>query len=71
MEGEHLFVDFKKYCETCEHKDVEETKDPCNECLENPMNLFSHKPVKWEEKKHKKKEKKTNVENREVRNDVP
>lgn len=50
MEGEHLFVDFKKYCETCKHKDTPETEDPCTECLENPMNLFSQKPVKWEEK---------------------
>lgn len=51
METDYLFVDFKKYCEICKHKDVEETEDPCNECLENPMNLFSQKPVKWEENK--------------------
>ena len=53
-ESDYLLVDFKKYCETCKHKDVKETEDPCNECLENPTNLFSHKPVKWEEKKNKK-----------------
>ena len=63
-ESDYLFVDFKKYCETCKHKDVEETEDPCNECLENPMNLFSQKPVKWEEKKTNKKEKSTNVQQR-------
>ena len=51
MEGDYLIVDFKKYCETCKHKDVKETKDPCNECLENPTNLYSHKPVKWEDAK--------------------
>lgn len=50
MEQDYLFVDFKKYCETCKHKSTEETEDPCNECLENPMNLYSQKPVKWEEK---------------------
>ena len=57
-ESDYLFVDFEKYCETCTHKDVKETEDPCNECLENPMNLYSYKPVKWEEKKNNKKEKK-------------
>ena len=49
MEIDNLLVDFK-YCEICKHKDVKETEDPCNECLESPMNLYSHKPVKWEEK---------------------
>lgn len=52
METDYLFVDFKKYCETCKHKDTPETEDPCTECLENPMNLFSQKPVKWEERKN-------------------
>ena len=52
MEGEYLFVDFKKYCKTCKYRGVKETDEPCNECLENPMNLFSQKPVKWEERKN-------------------
>ena len=51
METDYLLVDFNKYCETCKHKGVAEPEDPCNECLENPMNLFSHKPIKWEENK--------------------
>lgn len=59
-EIDYLLVDFKKYCKTCEHKDKKENEDPCAECLENPMNLYSQKPVKWEEKKNK-KEKKNNV----------
>ncbi len=53
-EIDYLLVDFKKYCETCKYKDVKETEDPCNECLENPTNLYSHKPVKWDEKKKEK-----------------
>lgn len=59
-ENDYLIVDFEKYCETCEHKDIEETEDPCTECLESPTNLFSHKPVKWEEKKKKTKKEKKN-----------
>lgn len=43
-------VYFDQYCKTCKYKDTKETDDPCNECLYEPMNLYSHKPVKWEEK---------------------
>lgn len=43
-------VYFDQYCETCKHKDVKDTKDPCNECLDHTTNLHSHKPVKWEAK---------------------
>ena len=51
MENQYKLVNFKKYCETCEHKNVNEVKDPCNECLENPANLNSEKPVCYKEKK--------------------
>lgn len=43
-------VYFNQYCSTCKHKDIPDVKDPCNECLDNPMNEHSHKPVKYEEK---------------------
>lgn len=42
-------VYFHKYCPKCKYKDVEEIKDPCNECLGEPYNLYSHKPVKFKE----------------------
>ena len=44
-------VYFHEYCETCKHKDVKNTDDPCHECLSEPTNLYSHKPVKYEEAK--------------------
>lgn len=50
-------VYFHKYCETCEYKDTPEKDEPCSECLENPMKINSHKPVKYEKKKTKKSEK--------------
>lgn len=50
MEHKDKFVDFKKYCETCEFRDTDEIKDPCNECLENPVNEHSQKPVNYKEK---------------------
>ena len=49
MESKKKIVDFKKYCETCKYKDVKEVKDPCNDCLDNPVNDDSKKPVCWEE----------------------
>lgn len=58
MEYIDKFVDFKKYCETCKHKDVKEVEDPCNECLDNPVNAHTTKPVKYEEDEKKVKEKK-------------
>lgn len=51
MEDLYKEVYFEKYCKTCKHEKLEEQKDPCNECLESPVNLYSHKPVRWEEKK--------------------
>ena len=32
MENIYKEVDFKTYCKTCEHKDLEEKFDPCNDC---------------------------------------
>lgn len=43
-------VYFHKYCKTCKHKDVKDTKEPCCECLSEPTNLNSHKPVYYDEK---------------------
>ena len=49
MENIYKEVDFKTYCKTCEHKDLEEKFDPCNDCLAEPMNANSDKPVYWKE----------------------
>lgn len=42
-------VFFHEYCEKCLYKDTEETQDPCNECLTNTTNEYSHKPTKFKE----------------------
>ena len=47
---EYLFVEFEKFCKTCKHKGKKESEQPCCECLDNPTNLNSHKPVRYEEK---------------------
>lgn len=51
LSPEHTkFVAFEKYCQLCRYSETRETDDPCNECLTNPTNLGSVKPVNYEEK---------------------
>ena len=50
MEESYKEVYFDQYCKTCEHEKLKEADDPCDECLNNPVNLYSHKPVMYEEK---------------------
>ena len=49
MDEDYKEVYFNQYCSKCKHKDVKDYDEPCDECLCNPINLNSHKPVKWEE----------------------
>lgn len=42
-------VYFGEYCKKCKHKSVDSADDPCFDCLAEPINLNSHKPVKYEE----------------------
>lgn len=42
-------VFFGEYCKTCKYKNISEEDSPCAECIAEPVNLYSHKPVKWEE----------------------
>lgn len=50
VDNDYKEVYFWEYCKDCKYKDTPETEEPCNECLEYPMNLYSHKPVNWKEK---------------------
>ena len=43
-------VYFNQYCEKCKHADMKEDEEPCCECLCEPVNQYSHKPVRYEEK---------------------
>lgn len=42
-------VYFHEYCPKCKHKDLPDSEDPCDICLENPSNEWSHKPLYFEE----------------------
>lgn len=50
MDESYKEVYFDQYCQTCKHCDTPESEEPCNECLYEPVNLYSHKPVKYAEK---------------------
>lgn len=50
MEYVYKEVFFDKYCKTCEYKELSEEDEKCNECLNNPVNLYSHRPVNWKKK---------------------
>ena len=46
-------VYFDKYCKSCQHKKVKETEEPCSECMNEPTNWNTHRPVKYEKKETK------------------
>ncbi len=46
----YKIVDFYTYCKLCKFKETSGELEPCNECLHNPTNLYSRKPVKYKEK---------------------
>lgn len=51
METVYKEVYFDQYCKSCKHCSKKETESPCDECLEEPVNAYSNKPVRWEERK--------------------
>lgn len=57
VNAETKFVDFATWCSKCLHSTKNETCDPCNECMSEPVNEYSHKPVLFEpidsQEKHK------------------
>ena len=40
-------VDFETYCKICKHKNVLQSDEPCNTCLEQFWNWNSSKPVNF------------------------
>ena len=48
MNDTYKEVYFDHYCKTCKYESVKEEENPCCECLENPVNLYLHKPVNYE-----------------------
>lgn len=47
-------VYFYKYCNHCKYGEVEEGEDPCNACLTETVNTYSHKPLYFKESENTK-----------------
>ena len=50
MDERYREVRFDAYCEKCKYKDKSEEESPCDVCLDNPLNLYSEKPINFKEK---------------------
>lgn len=50
MEQLYREVKYDEFCPTCKHEKKPETEAPCTECMDEPLNLYSERPTKWEEK---------------------
>ena len=50
MDNIYKEVYFNQYCKTCKYKNLKESEEPCDECLSNPINEYSHKPINYKEK---------------------
>lgn len=50
MEIEYREVMYCKYCRDCKYGSYADTEEPCSECLEEPVNLYTDKPVRFEAK---------------------
>lgn len=48
-DDQYFEVYFDQYCNKCKYKNCTKYEDPCEECLDNPVNLNSHKPINFEE----------------------
>jgi hypothetical protein len=43
-------VYYYDYCYKCAHYNKDVIGERCDECLSEPVNLYTHKPVNFEEK---------------------
>lgn len=52
--NEQKIVDFEEYCKRCKYYEKPEHEDPCWDCLDYPVNAWTHKPMRFEERENKK-----------------
>lgn len=49
MDENVKIVDYELYCPKCKYIQEPESCDECNDCLNNPYNINSKKPIRFEE----------------------
>lgn len=54
---ENKEVRFDIYCRRCIHFEKLEGEDPCFDCLDEPVNVYSRKPLRFVEDETKKENK--------------
>ncbi len=42
-------VYYNYFCQSCRYQKKTEGEDPCNDCLNQPWNIDTHKPVNYKE----------------------
>ena len=47
MDNKYKEVYFDIYCKSCKYDELHDHDEPCNDCLDHPVNVDSHKPVRW------------------------
>ena len=50
MEITTHIVRFDEWCPKCKYQHLDDKYDPCNKCLDEPVNTNSKQPVLYEEK---------------------
>ena len=50
MINDYKEVYYHEYCTKCQYYEKGKITDQCEECLSEPINLHTHKPVKFEAK---------------------
>ena len=49
-DNQYQEVYYHEYCEKCKHYEKGNMlKEPCDHCMDNPINIYSHKPVDFAE----------------------
>lgn len=48
---EYKEVRFDVYCKKCKFKEIDGSKDPCNDCLAEPVNVQTEVPLYYKEEK--------------------
>ena len=51
MDEDYRMVDFDTYCKICRYCDKDALEDPCYDCLDEPINQFTDRPVNYTEAK--------------------
>lgn len=50
MINDYKEVYYHEYCTKCQYYEKDKITDRCEECMSEPINLHTHKPMKFEVK---------------------